>query len=274
MDFTLERKVTVTSFPRSLQGGSTHFALDSRFTPSATLRALVRHHAVSAYGPYLVADTTAPEEPIVGFSTPRREPNFLERIFVSSNHALYDVAPDPFWTWELREHLEVEPNPVPGGAPTGGEVLRIAHNAAVASGDSALAQRRRDELFAGVDRKMAREYSGGVRLLGVRCESGASDVLSVYFEASGPLAGDPAFVIVSNVEAAPRYSLVPPDELAWNVGMPFSIPTSLWRPGFVYSTVTELMRRPGRERYSGSWVGQGAPVPAGGARETTLAVLE
>jgi hypothetical protein len=276
MDFTLERKVTATSFPRSLHGGSTHAALDSRFIGSATLRALVRNHAVSAYGPYFVADTTSPHEPIVGFSTPRREPNFLERIFVSSNHALYEVAVDTYWTWELREHLGVEPNPIPGGGdpPATNEKLRIAHNVAVALGDATLAKRRRDELLAGVDRRMAREYSGGARLLGVRYEHGASDVLSVYFEASGPLAGDPVFVITSTVEEAPRFSLVPRDELAWNVGMPFSIPTSLWRPGFVYSSVTELMRRPGRERYSGSWVGQGAPFFAGGPRETTLAVLE
>lgn len=274
MDFTLERKVTITSLPQSLHGGSTHFALDARFTPSGTLRALVRDQAVTAYGPYFVADTSGPYEPLDGFATPRREPSFLERLFVSSSHALYDVKPDAFWTWELREHFGVAPNPFPRGAPVGAEALRIAHNAAVASGDAALAKRRRNELFVGLDRKSAREYSLGVRLLGVRYERGASDVLSVYFEASDPLAGDPGFVITSSVEAAPSYSLVPPDELVWNVGMPFSIPTSLWRPGFIYASVTELMRRPGRERYVGSFQGQGAPIPVAGARETTLAVLE
>ncbi len=274
MDFTLERMVTITSLPRALHGASTHFALDARFTPSATLRTFVRNNAIRAYGPYFVADTTAPHEPVVGFSTPRREPSFLERLFVSSNHALYDVAPDPLWTWELREHFGVQPNPLPGGSPASAEQLRIAQNLAVASGDSALSARRRDELLRGLDRKMARQYSNGVRLLGVRYEHGASDVLSVYFDTPGPLAGDPSFVITASVEAAPRTSLVPHDELPWNVGMPFSIPTSLWRPGFVYSSITELMRRPGRERYVGSWQGQGAPVPSGGARDTTLLVLE
>jgi hypothetical protein len=274
MDFALERKVTVTSLPRSRHGASTHFAVDARFTGSAALRLLVRDYSVRAYGPYFVADTADPSEPIVGFSMPRREPSFFERLFVSSSHALYDVKPDPFWTWELREHFGVEPNPAPGGPPAGSEAFRLAHNLAVASGDSALAKRRKDELLAGVDRSMARDYSRGVRLLGVRYERGASDVLSVYFETSGPLAGDPGFVITSTVEEAPSYSLVPKDELAWNVGMPFSMPTSLWRAGFVYSSVTELMRRPGRERYVGSFQGPGAPVPLSGPRETTLAVLE
>ena len=274
MDFALERKVTITSLPRSRHGASTHVAVDARFTGSAALRVLVRDYSVRAYGPYFVADTADPSEPILGFSMPRREPSFFERLFVSSNHALYDVTPDPFWTWELREHFGVEPNPAPTGAPNGVEAQRILGNLAAAAGDSALAERRRGELLARVDRRMAREYSRGVRLLGVRYEHGASDVLTVYFEASGPLAGDPGFVITSTVEQAPDYSLVPKDELAWNVGMPFSLPASLWRPGFVYSSVTELMRRPGRERYTGSFQGPGAPVPLSGPRETTLLVLE
>jgi hypothetical protein len=274
MDFTLERKVTITSLPRNRHGASTHFALDARFTGSSTLRAVVRDYPVHAYGPYFVADTTSAHEPIVGSSLPRREPGFFERIFVSANHALYDVRADPFWTWELRQHFGVEPNPAPDGAPNGVEAQRILCNLAAAAGDSALAERRRGELLARADRRMAREYSHGVRLLGVRYEHGASDVLTVYFEVSGPLAGDPGFFITSTVEEAPGHSLVPKDELAWNVGMPFSLPASLWRPGFVYSSVTELVRRPGRERYVGAFRGPEAPVPLSGPRETTLLVLE
>ena len=56
--------------------------------------------------------------------------------------------------------------------------------------------------------------------------------------------------------------------------MPFALPTSFWRPGFVYESVTELMRRPGRERYVGAFHGSGAPVPVTGERETTLLVLD
>jgi hypothetical protein len=96
----------------------------------------------------------------------------------------------------------------------------------------------------------------------------------VYFQSEGPLVGDPGFAITSLVERAPQGSLVPPDELRWNVGMPFALPTSFWRAGFVYSSVTELMRRPGRERYLGTFTGAGAPVPVSGPDETTLLVLE
>jgi 4-amino-4-deoxy-L-arabinose transferase-like glycosyltransferase len=275
MDFTLEREVTMASLPRA-HGPTTgtHFALDARFSPSASLRFLARERAVTAYGPFWIVDTEAPAAPIMGFSTVRREPTFFERWFVSSHHALYSVRPDPFWTWELREHLGIGPNPPPARVPDDFEQKRIAHNLAVALGDAVLAERRLGELLAGVDARPGRDYSPSVRLLGVRLERGASDVLSVYFRAGGPLAGDPGFAVTSFVEHAPPGSLVPRDELPWNVGLPFALPTSFWRPGFVYSSVTELMRRPGRERYVGSFTGSGAPVAVSGPPETTLLVLE
>jgi hypothetical protein len=55
--------------------------------------------------------------------------------------------------------------------------------------------------------------------------------------------------------------------------MPFAIPTSLWRPGFVYTSVTELVRRPGRERYDGAFRGPLAPTPLAPAAAPLL-VLE
>jgi hypothetical protein len=273
MDFTLERPVTYAPAPRPGREKTTHFALDARFTPRETLRSLAREYAVLAYGPYWIADTNDAPEAIVGLALVRREPGLFERSFVSSNHALWDVEPSPYWTWELRAHFDVEPNAVPAVPPRVDE-RRAAYNAAVASGDSALVASRRAELLAGIDRRAARAFSHGVRLLGVRLEQGASDVLSVYFEASGPLSDDATFNIVSVVEEAPQWSLVPRDELPWNVGMPFALPPSLWRRGFVYESVTELMRRPGRERYVGSFHGAGAPVPSSEAPETTLLVLD
>jgi hypothetical protein len=275
MDFTLRREVTTTSAPHGRgQRSGTHFALDSRFSSSATLRSLQRTHAVVAYGPYWVADGRRRVESITSFAIISREPTFLERLFVSSSHALHSISPDPLGTWELREHFDVSPNVLPARNPTSPRELRIAHNVAVRSGDAALATHRKSELLRGVDQRPARDFSAGVRLLGVRLERGASDVLTLYFEASGPLPGDIGFVVTSHVERAPSWSLVPADELPWNVGMPFAIPTSLWRQGFVYESVTELMRRPGRERYEGSFQGPAAPEPVSGSRETTIVVLE
>jgi hypothetical protein len=276
MDFTLMRPVNVTSFPGTRGGqAGTHFAFDSRFSAKRTLLSSAREHAVSAYGPYFIVDLEAPEkQPIRGFALRRREPTFFERLLVQSSHALYEVRPDPWWTWELREHLGELPNPLPSGNPRTSSELRIAHNVAASLGDRELATRRRRDLLRGVAGGSAREFSQGVRLLGVRFEHGASDVLTVYFEAAAPMASDVGFVITSEVEKAPRWSLVPADELVWNVGMPFSLPTSLWRAGYLYESVTEIMRRPGRERYVGWFDGPGAPTPTSGPRETTLLVLE
>jgi hypothetical protein len=56
--------------------------------------------------------------------------------------------------------------------------------------------------------------------------------------------------------------------------MPFAIPATLWERGFVYAASTEILKRPGRERYEGSFRGRGAPVPESGPREEPLLVLE
>ncbi|HVR18549.1 MAG TPA: glycosyltransferase family 39 protein, partial [Polyangiaceae bacterium] len=67
MDFTLKREVTFTSLPRSrARAATSHFALDARFSASEALRSLARDFSVVAYGPYWIAETSGPAEPIVG----------------------------------------------------------------------------------------------------------------------------------------------------------------------------------------------------------------
>jgi hypothetical protein len=272
MDWVSERPLAAVAAPALNKVLRTsHFCLDMRFTPGETLRELARDFALEAYGPFLFSDLRAPAEPLAGFAVTGREPGILERFWVSSNHELYDVTGSALWTWELREHLDQEPNPVPGEAAKTPEALRIAHNLALAGGDTAHAARLLSRLLAGANRGVARAYAGGVELLAARYETGASDLLTLYFRAGTPLERDQTFVIVSHVEAPPALSLTPRDKLAWDVGMPFAIPTSLWRPGFVYTTVTEIIRRPGRERYTGAWRGAGALTDE---REVPLLTLE
>jgi len=38
-----------------------------------------------------------------------------------------------------------------------------------------------------------------------------------------------------------------------DVGMPFAIPASRWKRGYVYASVTEIIKRIGRERWYGSF---------------------
>jgi len=264
MDWVLRREVRYVGLPRLGSSGVTAYAMDARFDTRGALESLAREFPVRAIGPFLVADTRALAAPILGYGLVERKLPAFERFFVATSHPVYDVVPDPFWTWELREHLGQQPNPPPTGTPASNEELRVAHNFALRSGDTAGAARYEGQLLTGVDRRAARSYAGGVELLGVRVESAASPRVTLYFRTSAQLPTDVEFRVSSTVTAARRYSLVPKDELVWDVGMPFAIRTSLWRPGFIYSSITELTRRPGSEQYDGSFHGPIAPVPLHG----------
>jgi hypothetical protein len=274
MDWVLRRPVGPMPFPRLAQPlGHSHYALDLRFASLAQARSLVQSFRTRTYGPFLVAYLGSATTPLEGFALVRREPSFLERWLVSSSHALYDVVPDPFVAWEVRTHLDDEAPPPPERRPTSFEDLRIAHNVALARGHEASAKDLRQRLLAGTNREVAREYTNGIELLGSRFERGASELLTVYFSAPEPLAEAHSFGIVSYVEAAPAWSLTPPDRLPRDVGMPFALPSSVWRPGFIYAATTEILKRPGRERYAGAFRGRGAPVPVSGPGEVVLLTL-
>lgn len=275
MDWVLERPLAPMQLPRlSAPLRRDFFVLDMRFTPGAQIHTFTRDFAVHAYGPFLTSDLRRAAAPLTAEKVHAREPDWLRWLFVSANHAEYVTAADAWTTWELRAHLQADENAAPNlGAAKNPEELRIAHNAAVATGDAAMATALRQRLTALFDRTPARAFSHGVELLGTRFESGASELLSVYFLAAGPLERDVQFGITSYVSSAPFFSLTPKDELPWDVGMPFALPSSLWRPGFIYRSESELVRRPGHERYLGAFRGADAPQPLAGSRETQLLAL-
>jgi hypothetical protein len=250
-----------------------YFVTDGRFEDFERLRRAASQQAVSAIGPFWVVDSLEGPAPAVATSIERREPRPLERFFAASNHAPRAGALDPFATWELRDHLNQTPNPVPSTSPRTLEQLRILHNAALASGDTGRATRLLQRLLGELDRSNGTEYEDGSAVLGVRFERGASDVLSVYFRAPGALAH--SFVIRSRLEAPPVFSLVPADSRERRVGLPPFISTSAWKPGYVYGSITEVLARPGRERFVGAWEAttRAALRTRDGRREITLLVL-
>lgn len=275
MDWVTERPLAPMFLPRLAVPLSRDFyALDMRFAQGSQLRGFVRDFAVHAYGPFLTSHLHAAAAPLTAEAVNAREPSWLTWLFVTANHAEYVVEPDPWTAWELRAHLQDGDNPVPNGAAAEtAEGWRVAHNAAVASGDVALGATLRARLLALLDRRPARAFSQGVELLGVRFEPGASDMLSVYVVTEGRLERDVQFGITAHVVSAPFFSLTPKDTLPWDVGMPFAMPSSLWRPGFIYRAESEIVRRPGRERYVGAFRGRGAPEPLSGSPETPLLTL-
>jgi hypothetical protein len=255
------------------RGDERYYVVDGRFTNDGTLRANAAAASTTVVGPFWIFDRKA-RGPAQAFAVQRREPSLLERYFVSSNHALRSVTRDPFWTWEVREHLLQTPNELPKVEPRGFEQLRISYNMALHSGDWERAKQIRAELMKGVDCRCETLYQDGTRLLGVRYEAGTSDVLTAYFESVG--AADQRFTIHSRVEARLPWSLVPADTLRWEVGLPTTLPREVWKPGYLYSSVTELLRRPGRERFTGAWVNTGRELPLltkNGTSDVSLLVL-
>ena len=272
MDWIAERPIEHRAIPQAGRAfRNSHFCLDTRFTEGSKLRRFARDFAIDAYGPFWFSDLGEASRPFAGFEVASREPGPFERLWVSSNHSLYDVRASPFVTWELRAHFDQSPNPAPTSPAAGMDELRIAHNVAVSIGDGARAAELRARLLAGTDRRAAFSSTDGVEFLGLRFQRGASDIVTLYFLPHAALRDDRRFSLTSYVEAPPRFSVTPADTLAWDVGMPFSLPTSLWRPGFIYTQISEIVRRPGRERYVGAW---SDAAEERDAREITLLVLE
>lgn len=252
----------------------THYALDLRFANVEGAARLARDFQTRAFGPYLFADLRAVTTPLEGFALEPREPTFLERLFVSSSHARYAIRESPLWGWELRHHFGLEQDPPADATPHSFDELRSAHNLAVHQGNAALATSLRQRLLADLERRGARPYTQGVTFLGARLERGTSLFLSVYFEATRPLSDACTFGIVSYVEAPPRFSLTPADPLPRDVGMPFAIATTRWEHGFIYAATTEILKRPGRERYDGAFRCRDAPAPETGPATESLMVIE
>lgn len=258
------------------RGDERWYVSDGRFSEGTRLRQLVGGNETVVVGPFWIFDRRGVHgAPIEGFGVVRREPNLFERYFVSSTHALREVEPDPYVTWELRATLFQAPNPPPAQKPVTLEQVRVAYNIAIDQGDTDGAAALRKRLLDGVDTQVATLYADGTKLLGARLERGASDVLTLYFESSGP--DDQRFAIRARVEAPMPGSLVPADPLERDVGLPTTIPRNAWRPRFIYSSVTELVKRPGRERFVGLWLNTtSATLPLktqSGASEVTLLVL-
>jgi len=251
----LQRPVTtVTQLPSGpVTSRARYYVADLRFMSGAEQDTLAANFALTALGPFLAIDRAAPTAELQAFELERVEPSVLESYWVSSTHALRKPSPSPFWTWELRDRFELSPNPAPAAPPKTFEERRIAHNIAVSRGDAASAAHFREALLAGCDRSHALEFGSGNTLLGTRLERGSSLVFSVYVRAAGADPREPELVMHSRVSDAPAGSLVERDHTLAEVGMPFAIPAGRWKSGYIYSSVTEVIRRIGKERWTASF---------------------
>src|SRR4029077_4633230 len=97
-------------------------------------------------------------------------------------------------------------------------------------------------------------YEGGTELIGAIHDRGAQRSITLYFLA-GTIRGDARFGVHAKVLSPARLSTLPADpaDLAIHGGPAW--PTSLWRPGHIYSIRLVYRHRPGQERLTGAWVG-------------------
>ena len=231
---------------------------------------------VRAYGDTWVVDQREPAGPLDAYSLNEREPGVLDWLFDGGTEPARSIghAPDPWLTWEWRIHLGQAAAP-PSGEPRSLDEMRIAHNVAVARGDAADATRWRDRIERELDRTVRTSFTGDLQLLGVRVTRGVQPRVESWFQANGPV-GDATFDVRSEIIARGAFSLIPIDATARDMAWPPSLPTRLWRPGFIYKTEAVLNHRIGEERYTGAWRslgGPSAPRRTDGKPDTTLVVV-
>ncbi|HEY0466767.1 MAG TPA: glycosyltransferase family 39 protein [Polyangiaceae bacterium] len=255
VDWSLQHPVTtVGRLPNGpLSARDRYYVADLRFMSGAEQDTLAANFSSTALGPFLAIDRAAPAGELHAFSIDRIEPSAIEAYWVSSSHAQRSIRPDPFLTWELKDRFELSPNPAPSEPPKTFEDLRIAHNIAVSRGDRAGAATLQSELLAGCDRSHALGFGSGNTLLGTRLERGTSLVFSVYVRAAGADPREPELTMHSSVSAPPAGSLVERDLTLAEVGMPFAIPANRWRSDYIYSSITEVIRRIGKERWDATF---------------------
>lgn len=232
---------------------------------------------VRVYGDTWVVDQREPAAPLDAYAMNEREPGFFEWLFLDGTEPHREAAtqPDPWLTWELRVHLGQDATP-PSGEPRTLDEMRIAHNVAVARGDDQAAEHWREQIDARIDRSVNARFDEWANLIGVRLVGGVQPRMETWFEATEAPTGDAQFSVRSTMLGKSRWSLIPRATQDRDMAWPPSLPTKLWKKGFIYKTDTVLNHRIGVEEYLGHWTSRdGAPAPRRLDRhpETPLIVL-
>ena len=242
--------------------------------PSATWKSIANTARVQAYEDTWVVDQHASPVAAEAFSLHEREPNLFERWWIASVEPMRSIGtvPNAFLTWEIRRHAG-QPSERPTGSPQSVDEVRIAYNAAVDDGDLAAAARYRETIAREVTLNFPASLTEGVRLLGSRIVKGAQPTVETWIEVQGPLREDVRFEVSSTIVRKAAFSFIPVDPAVVRISAGPLVPSSLWRPGFIYRLRVPIFHRPGEEHLEGAWVGGAAcPRRLDGAPETELGV--
>jgi len=222
-----------------------------------------------------VIDRRKPPAPLDAYAFREREPSWWEWYLISGVEPMRKYELDPYSTWEWRMHLGQAAAP-PAAPPTTWDQKRIAHNIAIANGDSAKAAQLRGEIEGTLARESASSFSQGLSLLGFHRIGGTEPRIDLVFHATQENMSDGTFDVRAVVERRKPLSWVPPDPVVRAVSWPAPMSMRLYRPGFLYAHTIVLRQRLGVERFWGSFTsrsGGAPPMRIDGRYETPLLTL-
>jgi hypothetical protein len=234
---------------------------------------------VRIYGDAWIVDQREPAGPLDAYSLNEREPGLIEWLFFDGGtepHREASKVPDPWLTWEWRVHLGQDAVP-PTGEPKTLDEMRIAHNVAIAMGDDAAAEHWREKIDTAIDRTVNAKFDEWVNLIGVRMIRGVQPRIETWFEATEAPTGEAQFSVRSTMLGKSRWSLIPRATQDRDMAFAPSLPTKLWKKGFIYRTETVMNHRIGVEQYLGHWTsrdGVAAPRRLDRHGETSLAIVQ
>jgi 4-amino-4-deoxy-L-arabinose transferase-like glycosyltransferase len=239
------------------------YMLDTASTTVDDLRTALASFRVTAVGSYWFLDRDGPAG-LDGFSFREREPSLLEWMFQGGTEPSRTIVPDAWVQWEERSVLGGTVLPPQGTKPTTFNQLRIAHNAALATGDRAAAKRLLGELSAQLNLRVTAQWNDGTALLGARHHRGAQRSITLLFRAGeSSFKGRARFSVTGRVIKRAPLSTLALDDGAIEIAPAPAPSTELWRPGHLYAIKIPYSKRPGTERYSGKFVATDRhPIPA------------
>jgi hypothetical protein len=264
VDYAMGRPAQAFNGLPSPGGGDAAIVLaDARYLTGGEVRAMAERFAVVAAGPYLRFDRRAAPTPFTALSYVERQPNILERYFITGSDLVRTIGPgvDPLATWEWRDHTG-QPGEPPRGTAMTPEQARILHNAAIARGDDQEAGRLRAQAEAGIRIRLDRRFSRDVTLLGADVREGAATVVTLLWS-TGPAfeAFDEDFLVRTHVTAPPPIWLSKTDFFEKEMAPPMALRSSLWKPRHLYAQTFVAMRRVGTEVFEGLWTGRSSSCP-------------
>ncbi len=236
--------------------------LDSRAASREDLLATAAAFDVQAVGPFWRVDL-AGHGVLEAKRYRQSEPDFFAWYLVTGPDLLRSISDqaDPWATWQWQDHLGLTGAP-PAGEPDTLDALCIAHNAAIAAGDSARSQDLRARVLRGMGSASKADFPDDVHLLGVAV-SGSPVVVATFLWERGERAtiSEPAISVRCKVTERPVLWPAAVDFYEKTLARPTGLPPSLWKPRYLYLQQFVLQPRIGHEECAAS-LGESTPAAA------------